>query len=148
MNYGISKLTPLIQDSVGTAMDQLSTKVRLKKKYKTDRKDLDGRSGKAITPMTGVKKVPDIAMKTTQTLIPSLKPVYDRYKSGDIFKSAFGSEQGITSSKFWRQPTAEKEKSKGIYAKVVILNYSLRLTKMGSDLESTNQPFLMKTQKL
>ena len=56
MNYGISKLTPLIQDSVGTAMDQLSTKVRPKKKYKTDRKDLDGRSGKGITPMTGVKK--------------------------------------------------------------------------------------------
>ena len=26
VNYGISKLTPLIQDSVGTAMDQLSTK--------------------------------------------------------------------------------------------------------------------------
>ena len=56
MNYGTSKLAPLIQDSVGTAMDQLSTKVRPKKKYKTDRKDLDGRSGKGITPMTGVKK--------------------------------------------------------------------------------------------
>ena len=47
--------------------------------------------------MTVVKKAPDIAMKTTQTLIPSLKPVYDRYKSGDIFKSAFDSKQGITS---------------------------------------------------
>ena len=117
MNYGISKLTPLIQDSVGTAMDQLSTKVRLKKKYKTDRKDLDGRSGKAITPMTGVKKVPDIAMKTTQTLIPSLKPVYDRYKSGDIFKSAFGSKHGITSEKLWRRPTAAEEKAMGIIRK-------------------------------
>ena len=42
VNYGINKLTPFIQDSVGTAMDQLSTKVRPKKKYKTDRKDLDG----------------------------------------------------------------------------------------------------------
>ena len=38
----ISKLTPFIQDSVGSAMDQLSTKVRPNKKYKTDRKDLDG----------------------------------------------------------------------------------------------------------
>ena len=85
VNYGINKLAPLIQDSVGTAMDQLSTKVRPKKKYKTDRKDLDGRSGKGISPMTVVKKGPDIAMKTTQTLIPSLKPVYDRYKSGDVF---------------------------------------------------------------
>ena len=37
VNYGINKLTPFIQDSVGT------TKVRPNKKYKTDRKDLDGR---------------------------------------------------------------------------------------------------------
>ena len=29
-------------------MDQLSTKVRPKKKYKTDRKDLDGRSGRGV----------------------------------------------------------------------------------------------------
>ena len=114
VNYGISKLTPFIQDSVGTAMDQLSTKVRPKKKYKTDRKDLDGRG---IDPMTVVKKAPDIAMKTTQELIPSLKPVYDRYKSGDIMKSAFGSEHGITSSKFWRRPTAAEEKAKGIIRK-------------------------------
>ena len=111
VNYGINKLTPYIQDSVGTTMDQLSTKVRPKKKYKTDRKDLDGRQGRGIDPIT------DIAMKTTQTLIPSLKPVYDRYKSGDIMKSAFGSEHGITSSKFWRRPTAAEEKAKGIIRK-------------------------------
>ena len=43
VNYGISKLTPFIQNSVGTAMDQLSTKVRPNKKYKTDRPELDGR---------------------------------------------------------------------------------------------------------
>ncbi|CAH3194820.1 unnamed protein product, partial [Porites evermanni] len=43
VNYGISKLTPFIQDSVGTAMDQLSTKVRPNKKYKTDKPKLDGR---------------------------------------------------------------------------------------------------------
>ena len=42
VNYGINKLTPFIQDFVGTAMDQLSAKVRPQKKYKTDRKDLDG----------------------------------------------------------------------------------------------------------
>ena len=98
-------------------MDQLSTKVRPKKKYKTDRKDLDGRSGKGIDPMTVVKKAPDIAMKTTQELIPSLKPVYDRYKSGDVLKSAFGSEHGVMSSKFWRRPTAAEEKAKGIIRK-------------------------------
>ena len=117
VNYGINKLTPFIQDSVGTVMDQLSTKVRPKKKYKTDRKDLDGRSGKGIDPMTVVKKAPDIAMKTTQELIPSFKPVYDRYKSGDIMKSAFGSKHGITSSNFWRRPTAAEEKAKGIIRK-------------------------------
>ena len=115
VNYGINKLTPFILDSVGTAMDQLSTKVRPKKKYKTTRKDLDG---KGINPMNvAVKKAPDISMKTTQELIPSLKPVYDRYKSGDIMKSAFGSEQGITSSKFWRRPTAAEEKARGIIRK-------------------------------
>ncbi|CAH3142705.1 unnamed protein product [Porites lobata] len=114
VNYGINKLTPLIQDSVGTALDELSTKVRPKKEYKTDRKDLDGRG---IDPITVVKKAPDVAMKTTQELIPSLKPVYDRYKSGDIFKSAFGSEHGITSSRFWRRPTAAEEKAKGIIRK-------------------------------
>ena len=43
VNYGINKLTPFIQDSVGSAMDQLSTKVRPNKKYKTDRSELDGR---------------------------------------------------------------------------------------------------------
>ena len=48
VNYGINKLTPFIQDSIGTAMDQLSTKVRPNKKYKTDRKDLDGRSGRGV----------------------------------------------------------------------------------------------------
>ena len=98
-------------------MEQLSTKVRPKKKYKTVRKDLDGRSGKDITPMEVVKKAPDIAMKTTEKLIPSLKPAYDRYKSGDIMSSAFGSKQGITSSKFWRRPTAAEEKAKGIIRK-------------------------------
>ena len=36
VNYGINKLTPFIQDSVGTASDQLSTKVTPNKKHKTD----------------------------------------------------------------------------------------------------------------
>ena len=114
VNYGINKLTPFIQDSVGSAMDQLSTKVRPKKRYKTNRKDLDGAG---IDPMTVVKKAPEIAMSTTQELIPSLKPVYDRYKSGDIMKSAFGSDHGITSGKFWRRPTAEEEAKMGIIKK-------------------------------
>ena len=43
INYGINKLTPFIQESVGSAMDELSTKVRPNKKYKTNRADLDGK---------------------------------------------------------------------------------------------------------
>ena len=43
VNYGINKLTPFIQDSVGTALDRLSTKVIPNKKYKTDRPELGGR---------------------------------------------------------------------------------------------------------
>ena len=57
VNYGINKLTPFIQDSVGSAMDQLSTKVRPKIKYKTDRKDLDGRSGKGVDIHKQILKV-------------------------------------------------------------------------------------------
>ena len=130
-------------------MDQLSTKVRPKKKYKTDRKDLDGRSGKGITSMTIVKKAPDVAMKTTQELIPSLKPVYDRYKSGDIMKSAFGSEQGVMSSTFWRRPTAAEEKAKKIIRKGSNPELLfLHLTKMENALDNLRQHFLIKTQKL
>ena len=43
INYGINKLTPFIQDSVGTALDELSTKVRPDIKYKTDRPEVDGK---------------------------------------------------------------------------------------------------------
>ena len=136
VNYGINKLTPFIQSSVGTAMDQLSTKVRPNIRYKTGRKDLDGRSGRGIDPMTVVKKAPDIAMKTTQELIPSLKPVYDRYKSGDIMKSAFGSEQGITSSKFWRRPTAAEEKKMGIIKKGSNPELFFKLTNGGRQYKS------------
>ena len=65
VNYGINKLTPFIQDSVGSAMEQLSTKVRPKKKYKTDRKDLDGRG------ITSTLAAPAVAMKTTEKIRPS-----------------------------------------------------------------------------
>ena len=58
VNYGINKLTPFIQDSVGTAMDQMSTKVRPNKKYKTDRKDLDGRSGRGVDIHNWIGKLP------------------------------------------------------------------------------------------
>ena len=57
VNYGINKLTPFIQDSVGSAMDKLSTKVRPKNKYKTDWKDLDGRTGRGVDIHKQILKV-------------------------------------------------------------------------------------------
>ena len=42
INYGLKRLTPAIQQVGSQALDQLSTKIRPNKKYKTDRKDLDG----------------------------------------------------------------------------------------------------------
>lgn len=43
INYRLIKLTPIIQNVGSEAFDQLSTKIRQNKNYKTDTKDLDGR---------------------------------------------------------------------------------------------------------
>ena len=40
--YALDKLNPMIQNVGSQALDQLSTKIRLKKNCKTNRKDLDG----------------------------------------------------------------------------------------------------------
>ena len=48
INYGMNKLTPFIEESVGSALDEMSTRVRPNKKYKTDRPELDSKSGKGI----------------------------------------------------------------------------------------------------
>ena len=58
VNYGISKLTPFIQDSVGSAMDQLSTKVRPNKNYKTNRPELDRRRGRGVDIHKHIGKLP------------------------------------------------------------------------------------------
>ena len=42
MDYAVDKLNPVIQNVGSQALDQLSTKIRPKKNYKTNRKDLDG----------------------------------------------------------------------------------------------------------
>ena len=42
LNYGINHMTPFIQKTIGNTLDQLSTKVRPDKRYKTDRVELDG----------------------------------------------------------------------------------------------------------
>ena len=42
IDYTLDKLNPMIQNVGSQALNQLSTKIRPNKKYKTDRKDLDG----------------------------------------------------------------------------------------------------------
>ena len=42
IDHALDKLSPMIQNVGSQAFDQLSTKIRLKKNYKTNRKDLDG----------------------------------------------------------------------------------------------------------
>ena len=42
IDYALDKLNPMIQNVGSQALDQLSTKIRPKKNYKTSRKDLDG----------------------------------------------------------------------------------------------------------
>ena len=61
VNYGMKKLSPFIQNTVGSAMDELSTKVRPNQKYKTDRPELDGKGvdihkwiGKLPRPKAGL----------------------------------------------------------------------------------------------
>ena len=42
IDYALDKLNPVIQNVGSQALNQLSTKIRPKKNYKTNRKDLDG----------------------------------------------------------------------------------------------------------
>ena len=42
IDYALDKLNPMIQNAGSQALNQLSTKIRPKKNYKTNRKDLDG----------------------------------------------------------------------------------------------------------
>ena len=42
IDYALGKLNPMIQNVGSQALNQLSTKIRPKKNYKTNRKDLDG----------------------------------------------------------------------------------------------------------
>ena len=49
-------------------------------------------------------KVAGLAETITKKVIPSTNPVFDRFWSGDLLKSSFGSDHGITSKKFWTHP--------------------------------------------
>ena len=52
IDYALDHLNPMIQNVGSQALNQLSTKIRPKKKYKTNRKDLDG-GGVDIHKMIG-----------------------------------------------------------------------------------------------
>ena len=61
IDYALDKLNPMIQNVGSQALDQLSTKIRPKKKYKTDRKDLDGGS---LDIQKHLSKLGEIHMRT------------------------------------------------------------------------------------
>ena len=112
LDYALEKAAPLIQKAGSEALDQLSTKIRPNKKYKTDRKDLD-QSGGAIldtileqlgTPGKAASKSMDVIGK----LIPSTQHVFDEYKSGEIAKRAFSTDTGVLSSQFWTGKAGKK----------------------------------------
>ena len=80
LDYALERATPFIQKTGSEMLDQLSTKIRPNKKYKTDRKDLDGAGlfdsvlGQLGTPGKAGTK----SMDVVGTLIPSTKEVFDR----------------------------------------------------------------------
>ena len=70
IDYALDKLNPMIQNVGSQALDQLSTKIRPNRKYKTDRKDLDGGSldiHKAIGKATETKSWMDFTWKVINT---------------------------------------------------------------------------------
>ena len=79
--YG-SEATPFVQKTGSEMFDKLSTKVRPKRRYKTDRKELDGGNLNTILEQLGTPgKVASKSMDVVGTLIPSTNEVFDRYKS-------------------------------------------------------------------
>ena len=118
IDYAISKATPFVQKTGSEMFDKLSTKVKPKRRYKTDRKELDGGNLNTILEQFGTPgKVASKSMDVVGTLIPSTKEVFDTYKSGDIAKSAFSTDTGILSSQFWTGKAGKNtlEKYKNIH---------------------------------
>lgn len=85
----------MIQNVGSQALNQLPTKIRPKRKYKTDRKDLDGGSSSTIT------SVVNLGQKFAGLVAPLTKPVFKRYWSGDLAKGAFNTRDGFFSKDIW-----------------------------------------------
>ena len=63
IDYALSKATPFIQKTGSEMLDQLSTSVRPNKRYKTDRKDLDG-GAIDVQNLLNQKWLPEFHMRT------------------------------------------------------------------------------------
>ena len=100
INYELKKLSPVIQNVGSQALDQLSTKIRPNKKYKTDRKDLDG--GTLMQALDLVKKGINVGQAISGTLFPQTKPMLKDYWSGDMARGAFNTKDGFFLSEFWK----------------------------------------------
>ena len=61
IDYALDKLNPMIQNVGSKSLNQLSTKIRPNRKYKTDRKDLDGG---ALDFQKHLSKLGEIHMRT------------------------------------------------------------------------------------
>ena len=98
IDYALDKLNPMIQNVGSQALDQLSTKIRPKKKYKTNIKELDG-AGVLDTITSTI----NAGQKFAELVAPSTKPVFKRYWSGDLIKGAFNTRDGFFSKDFWEK---------------------------------------------
>ena len=63
VDYALSKAAAFIQKTSGEMLDQLSTKIRPNRKYKTDRRDLGG-SGLDVQSLPNHKWLPEFHMRT------------------------------------------------------------------------------------
>ena len=110
LDYALEKAAPLIQKAGSEALDQLSTKIRPNKKYKTDRKDLDGGGlfDSVLEQLGTPGKAATKSMDVVGKLIPSTQHVFDEYKSGEIAKRAFSTDTGVLSSQFWTGKAGKK----------------------------------------
>ena len=74
IDYPISKATPFVPKTGSEMLDKLSTKIRPKRRYKTDRKELDGGNLDTILEQLGTPgKVASKSMDVAGTLIPNNK---------------------------------------------------------------------------
>ena len=96
LDFALDQLSPMIHNVGSEALDQLSTKIRPKKNYKTNRKYFDG--GGILSNITSTI---NLGQKFAETVAPSTKPEFKRYWSGDLVKGAFNTKDGFFSKDFW-----------------------------------------------